>query len=224
MLVRWPGTGATTLFIVDSSYIGFIIYRTIHIEIALDSMSLKQALLGFLNYQPYTGYDLKTKFDSSVRHFWPADQSQIYRTLVQLANEGLAEMEIVHQDDRPDRKVYSITAAGREELRRFLTGPMPMPDARSAPLIMVFFAGMLSDEEALALFEQAAGFMRASLSALDDVPSVIEQYKQEIGSEREAFFWGLTLESGLAQMRAHLAWVESVIQRIKSGEVPPPES
>ncbi|MCB0115563.1 MAG: PadR family transcriptional regulator [Caldilineaceae bacterium] len=184
-------------------------------------MSLKHALLGFLNYQPYTGYDLKTKFDSSVRHFWSADQSQIYRTLTQLAGDGLAEMTIVHQEDRPDRKVYSITEAGREELRSFLTGPMPMHDARSAPLIMVFFAGMLPDEEALAIFEQAAGFMRAMLAALDDVPTVIEHYKQEVGSAREAFFWGLTLESGRAQTEAQLAWVESVIQRIKSGEVPP---
>lgn len=184
-------------------------------------MSLKHALLGFLNYQPYTGYELKTKFDSSVRHFWSADQSQIYRTLTQLASEGLAEMEVVHQDDRPDRKVYSITEAGRQELRRFLTGPMPMQDVRSAPLIMVFFAGMLPDEEALAIFEQAAGFMRAILAAFDDVPAVIEHYKQEVGSEREAFFWGLTLESGLAQTQAQLAWVESVIQRFKNGDVPP---
>jgi hypothetical protein len=44
-------------------------------------MSLEFAILGFLNYQPYSGYDLKKIFDTSVRHFWPADQSQIYRTL-----------------------------------------------------------------------------------------------------------------------------------------------
>ena len=47
-------------------------------------MSLEYAILGFLNYHPYTGYDLKKIFDTSVRHFWPADQSQIYRTLARL--------------------------------------------------------------------------------------------------------------------------------------------
>ena len=74
-------------------------------------MSLEYAILGFLNYHPYTGYDLKKVFDTSIHHFWPADQSQIYRTLARLTREGLTEMEKVPQDDRPDRKVYSITEA-----------------------------------------------------------------------------------------------------------------
>ncbi len=53
-------------------------------------MSLEFAILGFLNYHPYTGYDLKKIFDSSIRHFWPADQSQIYRTLTRLTEQGFA--------------------------------------------------------------------------------------------------------------------------------------
>jgi len=40
-------------------------------------MSLQHAILGFLNYKSLTGYDLKKIFDTSVRHFWAADQSQI---------------------------------------------------------------------------------------------------------------------------------------------------
>ena len=82
---------------------------------------MKHAILGFLNYKPFSGYDLKKIFDTSVRHFWPADQSQIYRTLSQLADEGWAEKEVVPQEDRPARKVYHITAAGQEELRNWLT-------------------------------------------------------------------------------------------------------
>ena len=47
-------------------------------------MSLKHAILGFLGYTSLSGYDLKKAFDGSVQHFWPADQSQIYRPLAQL--------------------------------------------------------------------------------------------------------------------------------------------
>ena len=104
-------------------------------------MSLEHALLGFLNYHPYTGYDLKKIFDTSVRHFWPADQSQIYRTLNLLTDEGYVEMEKVPQEDRPDRKVYHITDTGRAQLKKWLSGPPPLSSARSAPLIQVFFPG-----------------------------------------------------------------------------------
>src|SRR5512139_3239564 len=183
-------------------------------------MSLDYALLGFLNYHPYSGYDLKKIFDTSVRHFWPADQSQIYRTLARLTEQGLAQMEKVPQEDRPDRKVYHITEAGRAELLKFLAGPPPMGEPRSAPLIQVFFAGQLSDEEILAKFEGFAAMMRAILSQYDQVPGMLGPFQEEITSPREHFFWLLTLENGIRSMRANLEWAENVIERIKNNEIP----
>ncbi len=39
-------------------------------------------------------------------------------------------------------------------------------------------------------------------------------------SDREAFFWGLTLECGITMHRSHLEWVESVIRRVKKKQHP----
>ncbi|MHC1781189.1 MAG: PadR family transcriptional regulator [Anaerolineaceae bacterium] len=183
-------------------------------------MSLEHAILGFLQYKPFTGYDLKKIFDTSVRHFWPADQSQIYRTLTKLAEQGMAEQEIIEQSDRPDRKVYHITPAGRDELSRWLVGPFPMEEARSAPLVQVFFAGQLSDEEILAKFEGAAAGMRSIMERYEQVPGMVEGYVREVDDPRETYFWMLTLEMGITSMRANLDWLESVIARIRSGQVP----
>lgn len=183
-------------------------------------MSLEFAILGFLNYHPYTGYDLKKIFDSSVRHFWPADQSQIYRTLSTLTERSLVEMEKVPQEDRPDRKVYHITNLGRDELRKWLAGVPPMDEPRSAPLIQVFFSGMFSDEEILQKFEGYAEMMRMFLSRYDQVPDQLGPYQEEITSPREHFFWMLTLENGIRNMKANLEWAESIIERIKTGQVP----
>lgn len=184
-------------------------------------MSLDHAILGFLNYHPYTGYDLKKIFNTSIRHFWPADQSQIYRTLSRLTEQGFAEMEKVPQEDRPDRKVYHITAAGREELLKFLSGPPPLSEPRSGSLIQVFFAGQMSDEAILARFEEYAAIMRSILERYDQVNDQVKPYMEEIPSPREHFFWLLTLENGIHNMRANLEWAESVIERIKAGQVPP---
>jgi PadR family transcriptional regulator AphA len=129
-------------------------------------------------------------------------------------------MEKVPQDDRPDRKVYSITDAGKAELMKWLAGPTPLTEPRSAALIQVFFAGQLSDEEILAKFETFAATLRAILAQYDQVPAQIEPYQNEINSPREHFFWMLTLENGVRNMRATLDWAESVIERLKSGQVP----
>src|SRR5512138_2910367 len=183
-------------------------------------MSLDFALLGFLNYHPYTGYDLKKIFDTSVRHFWPADQSQIYRTLARLTGQGFAEVEKIPQEDRPDRKVYHITDAGRAELLRWLASPPTLGEPRSAALIQVFFAGQLSDKEILAKFEGFAATLRAILAQYERVPSQIGPYEQEIPSPREHFFWLLTLDNGIRSMQAALDWAENVIEQIKTGKVP----
>lgn len=183
-------------------------------------MSLEFAILGFLNYHPQSGYDLKKTFDVSVKHFWSADQSQIYRTLSRLTKQGLVEVEKIRQEDRPDRKVYYITSEGRVALMEWLAGPPPFSEPRSAPLIQVFFMGQLSDEETLARFEQYAQIMRMILARYEEVPEAIEDIYQDVKSDRERFFWQLTLENGLANMRANLEWAESVIERIRNGEVP----
>jgi len=183
-------------------------------------MSLEFAILGFLNYHPYSGYDLKKIFDTSVRHFWPADQSQIYRTLRSLAEQGYLELEKVPQQTRPDRKVYHITPAGRAALLEWLAGWPAVDGPRSAPLVQVFFAGQLSDEQILAKFEGFAAMMRLILDQYEQVPKQIAPFQEEIPSPREHFFWLLTLENGVHNMRANLEWAESIIERIKSGQVP----
>jgi len=184
-------------------------------------MSLEYAILGFLDYRPLSGYDLKKVFDGSVRHFWPADQSQIYRTLARLAERGYVEQETFRGLDRPDRKEYRITAAGQEALRAWLLSPLPSQDVRIAALIQVFFAGQLSDEQVLALFERLAAAARATLAVYDQIPLPAEADAQATAMPRERFFWQLTLEYGIVSARMDLEWLEGVIARIRAGGLPP---
>jgi PadR family transcriptional regulator, regulatory protein AphA len=182
-------------------------------------MSLEHAILGFLNYKPLSGYDLKAVFDLSVQHFWPADQSQIYRTLAKLEDSGLTDVEIIEQDDRPDKKVYHITGSGREELHRWLTTPLPLKKDRIAELIQVFFAGQLSDEEILPLFQRYADHCRMVLDVLRLVPQQAEAHFEDDGTpKRDSFFWALTLEYGMCMTEMSLAWFEDVVARIERKE------
>ncbi len=183
-------------------------------------MSLQHAILGFLNYRPFSGYDLKKIIDTSVRHFWPADQSQIYRTLNQLTEKGWAEMEVIEQENRPDRKEYSITPTGQEALRTWLVTPLPFGDNRSAPMIQVFFAGQLSNAEIIAMYQRVADFMRLGLEQYDQIPQSMEVYADYVQSPREFFFWMQTLEIGKMMAKTNLEWIENVIAQLQSGEIP----
>jgi PadR family transcriptional regulator AphA len=183
-------------------------------------MSLEHAILGFLNYGPSSGYDLKKMFDVSVNHFWPADQSQIYRTLSRLEDKGWVDKHVIEQDDRPDRKEYQITETGQAELRQWLTTPLRAKEMRHAGLIQVFFAGQLSDEEILEMLERIAGELRLLLAGYAQVPQQSAEVCESVGSPREQFFWMLTLDWGIHSARAQLEWLEGVIQKTKAKEHP----
>ncbi|MGB9879447.1 MAG: PadR family transcriptional regulator [Anaerolineae bacterium] len=184
-------------------------------------MSLEHAILGFLYYIPLTGYDLKKAFDASVHHFWPADQSQIYRTLARLAERGWVEAKVIQQENRPPRHVYSLTQTGREELRRWLTTELPPEEVRIPWLVQVFFSGQLSDEEIIATLERVAAQLRARLQHAHQIPEDSAAYIEAVGSPRESFFWMLTLDYRIKVMEAELAWVEETIKRLQCKELPP---
>ena len=117
-------------------------------------MSLKHALLGLLTYQPMTGYELKQFFDSTVKHFWNAELSQIYPTLKALEEQGFVDKEVAVQENRPNRKIYRLTDEGREEFQRWAREPMPSADLRDAFMIKVFFGTELPAEDMLVLLRR----------------------------------------------------------------------
>lgn len=179
-------------------------------------MSLEHAILGFLTYQPFSGYDLKKFFDESVQHFWSAPQSQIYRTLGRMTEQGWVRMELVAQQDRPNRKVYHVTDEGRAELGHWLTTPLDPPRIRHPWLLQVFFSHQLSDEDIIALFEAHAEKLRRKLALFrSEVQAVIERRFAEIGSERSRRLWQFTLDYGISHLEWELEWIENALEDLR---------
>lgn len=178
-------------------------------------MSLRYALLGFLQSEPRSGYDLKRAFDTSVRHFWWAQHSQIYTTLARLSEEGLVTVEEVPQEGRPDRKVYTITDAGRWAMDDWLTGIEPGILGKSAFLLQVFFMGLLTDEQVIGLLERRAACIRQSIEALRSASP--EGALHTSADPRAGFFQGLTLDYGLRLLAFTADWIDETVERVRRG-------
>lgn len=86
-------------------------------------MSLKHGLLGLLNYGSMTGYELDKIFRDSLSFFWQAKTSQIYRELDTMECHGWLTSERIIQNDKPNKRVYTITDSGKEELGNWLSMP-----------------------------------------------------------------------------------------------------
>ena len=110
-------------------------------------MDVKTVCLGMLTDGEASGYDLKKEFESTFAHFFAAGYGSIYPALSALANDGLVDCEHVPQKGKPDRKVYRITDAGREQLLKALDNPAPTHKVRSEFLATMCFAHLMSPEQ-----------------------------------------------------------------------------
>ncbi len=178
-------------------------------------MSLKHALLGFLNYGPMTGYELKKFFDTSVAHFWNAELSQIYPTLKAMEAEGLVDMEVDVQADRPNRKVYTISEEGREELLEWLAKPAESEQVREPVLIKVFFGANLDREQLLSVLRARVEELNAYVAYLHQCEILIARFAEGIGIPEEAPFWALTPKLGMRHSQAEIEWAEEAIQTVE---------
>lgn len=93
-------------------------------------MSLPHALLTALIEGPCSGSELATRFDRSIGHFWHATHQQIYRELGRLEESGWIE-SLPEEQGRGRKRAYRILAAGRKELKRWVSDyddPKPLRD------------------------------------------------------------------------------------------------
>jgi len=179
-------------------------------------VSLKHAILGFLSFKPLSGYDLKKAFDKSVQHFWPANQSQIYRTLAEIEEQGFIEKEIISREERLDMKVYSLTDSGRAELHRWLATPLPSQDYREPLLIQIYFAGKLSDDELGLILRHEIRGIEERLAIYESIYRMNQERIANSEDPRAFFLSVLTLEYGILSNQFSLEWLKSVAERVSS--------
>ncbi|MGE2689807.1 PadR family transcriptional regulator [Mycolicibacterium pulveris] len=87
-------------------------------------MALPHAILVALCERTGSGYELARRFDRSIGYFWTASHQQIYRTLRTMEDDGWVHGTPVVQQGRPDKKVYTVSDAGRAELARWIAEPL----------------------------------------------------------------------------------------------------
>jgi Predicted transcriptional regulators len=176
---------------------------------------LKHGILGLLNYQEMTGYEIMGVFRDSLNYFWDAKTSQIYRELQGLEEKGLVCKTVVPQSGKPDKNVYSITETGREELLRWL-GNDDLGLRINTPILMkVFFLGQRSAGENIRYFEKVKESCERFLESLEPVPQYIDTYGDMIGQQDQKLYWQMTVEYGRRCTEMQIEWAQDCIRRLE---------
>ena len=181
-------------------------------------MDAKTLCLGVLVLGDASGYEIKKQFEEGpFAHFHATGFGSIYPALRSLLEDRLVTCTTTVQDGRPDKKVYSITEAGRAALGRALH-TRPAPDSyRSDALFMLFFAELMDPHHARSVFDTYREAYRSHVARME---ALVDDCADEIGPGRR-FVRGL----GLAIYRAVTEHMEAHRDEFLSGiQGGPPDS
>jgi DNA-binding PadR family transcriptional regulator len=168
-----------------------------------NTISIRQFILGLLARQPMSGYDIKRFFKSLS---WLIDSpsfGSLYPALHTLLDDGLVTVKVIPQQDKPPRKIYSITGAGEEILQEWMRQPVESDVSLKAFLMRLILASNLSQDDLVAHLERR----RVQVS------SHLQQTTEAMGNKAD-LGERLALDYGVAVANAELAWLDSALSRL----------
>lgn len=117
--------------------------------------TLKYAILGMLNKQDMTGYELMKIFEGALAEFWSVKHSQIYPELKKLTEEGMVIYRVQISGTVLEKKLYSITELGRQDFMNWLSQTHKMKSAPKDEFrLQLFYSSALEPECQLHLLQE----------------------------------------------------------------------
>ena len=146
-------------------------------------------------------------------------ESSVYDTVARLAERGFIEpVEVNREGRRPERTVYAITEAGRDEFLVWLWDLASEPSVEypdfAAPLMFIYSLGK---DRAIAALQQRAARLAAEISSSD---AFRRAYLADLPEFPRIF--GIEDEYAQAMRRAELAWVRVTVTELRDGTFPWP--
>lgn len=161
-------------------------------------------ILGVLNHESLTGYEIKKRMDTTFKLFWSASYGSIYPTLNSLVNDGMVTKHETTDNGR-DKVIYTITDAGKEYLRKWLALPVTKDELRYETLLKVFFGGEIGPGVTL---NHIHNFEAKIKSELPKLTGVIHRLEKIQNDEEEHKYFLLTAMFGKMVYETYLKWCE----------------
>jgi DNA-binding PadR family transcriptional regulator len=160
---------------------------------------VQEVLLALLAREAAHGYQLQAQLQLALGPLASAlNGGHVYVTLSRLEKAGLIASGQAREGDRPNRKVYELTAAGRRRVLAWLedmSWPKPAPAEFHLKLVAAAAAGLADPVRIVDLqrHELLSGLREAQRAAL---------------AEPEGSVAGLLLEGVILRLQADLRWLE----------------
>jgi DNA-binding PadR family transcriptional regulator len=173
-----------------------------------DISLLGYALLGLLQQEDRSGYDLRKIFSTTPMTSFSDSPGSIYPALRRLEQRGLVRSRIQERSGLRRRRLFHLTSAGSSELKRWQRQPILRDNViRGLGELMLRFSFM---DESLGPVESLR-FLTALKAELAAYIPVLHTYLEKYGKEM-SLSGRLALESGINSYECLLNWARKAIR------------
>jgi PadR family transcriptional regulator, regulatory protein AphA len=184
-------------------------------------MSVKFAILGFLSWKPFSGYELKKIFADALSFHWSGNNNQIYGSLLELHHSGSVSIEVQQQEKYPAKKLYTITDQGRAELHAWLLTEPGLPILRGLAQVQLAWAESLSGAEldgVLASYERQLSDQAIMCRETIRRAGLAPEPRRPGRSAREKLIWDSIDENRASFYESELSWTKALRAKLKEIE------
>lgn len=171
-------------------------------------MSINYAILGILSYNSCTGYDIKKIIQDSTFMYWSGNNNQIYKSLVELLDEGLVTGKVQYQENSPSKKIYTITDKGLTELKNWVLSEPNLPEFKNMFLVQLAWSDLLSSEELNELLTKYENDIKTQI-IMQKEKRTRDIFKPD-RTEREFHLWDLIYDNIISSYENELSWLQKV--------------
>lgn len=179
---------------------------------AAGAVSLRYFVLGLLAQQSMSGYDIRRFLKSPSWLIGSPSSGSLYPILRALLEEGLATVETIPGLDKPPKKIYTITKAGRQDLQVWIDQSAVSKAPLKAFVMRLLLAGNFSHAGLTAHLQQRRAQVAAHYDALHQAVEV-SQEKDDPGQF-------LAVDYGLALATAELSWLDHMLGELSKQPLP----
>lgn len=177
---------------------------------------LKYAILGLLNRKPMTGYDISKEFNYELAEFWHAKHSQIYTELKKMHEEELVTFDIEISGDILEKKQYTITEKGKDDLIKWLyKDELIERTAKDVFRVRMYFSNNVDLESRIKLLESQKMQHSRRLKVLQ---KTAEQYSDVPPYDSDRFGDFIVLEGAIIREEGILQWIETCIHHCQNAQ------
>lgn len=174
-------------------------------------MSLPYVILSSLNQlKEATGYEIAKEFEQVSAYFWRASFQQVYRDLGRLEEKGWVRSRQVEQQGKPDKKIYSLTQTGFNELLLWIKQPVKQQKSNNELLIKLTNAFLLTKDEALQMVKNELGNYQRQLEIYQSIKNMHFNDMSKLSLPEQLVY--LALKHGIARESARIDWAKECLK------------